>query len=168
MSKAILANMTNNKYWYNSFSDFCLGPPSGGIDNNSTNENSSESEEDYSQMARASNNYNILSFNRRFRAISTVKATDEEDFYEETGVGASNAERNDQDTYVHLALSNRHVPPILKDTIAEEGCGASPIVDRTDTNDNSYVILVPNAYSSLGVKPESTPQSLPRTQDHCD
>ena len=168
MSKAILANMTNNKYWYNSFSDFCLGPPSGRIDNNSSNENSSESEEDYSQMARASNNYNVLSFNRRFRAISTVKATDEEDFYEETGVGASNAERNDQDTYVHLALNNRHVPPILEDTIAEEGCGANPIVVRNDTNDNSYVTLVPNAYSSSAVNPESTPQSLPRTQDHCD
>lgn len=119
-------------------------------------------------MARASNNYNVLSFNRRFRAISTVKATDEEDFYEETGVGANNAERNDQDTYVHLALSNRHVPPILEDTIAEEGCGANPIVVRNDTNDNSYVTLVPNAYSSLASTPESTPQSLPRTQDHCD
>ncbi|XP_078338745.1 uncharacterized protein LOC111137534 [Crassostrea virginica] len=144
------------------------GPPSSRIDNNSTNENSSESEEDYSQMARASNNYNILSFNRRFRVISTVKATDEEDFYEETGVGASIAERNDQDTYVHLALNNRHVPPILEDTIAEEGCGANPIVVRNDTNDNSYVTLVPNAYSSSAVNPESTPQSLPRTQDHCD
>lgn len=98
-------------------------------------------------MARASNNYNVLSFNRRFRAISTVKATDEEDFYEETGVGASNGERNDQDTYVHLALNNRHVPPILKDTIAEEGCGARPNLERNDTNDNSYVTLVPNAYS---------------------
>ncbi|XP_078336599.1 uncharacterized protein LOC111099208 [Crassostrea virginica] len=66
---------------------------------NHTNEISSDPGEDISQMVRSLNNYNILSFNRRLRAISTVNAPNDEGFYDDMA-SVSSAEKNDQETYV--------------------------------------------------------------------
>ncbi|XP_052712431.1 uncharacterized protein LOC128186636 [Crassostrea angulata] len=113
---------------------------------------SEESGEDYSQMTRASNNYNVLSFNRKFNAISTVNATDEEDFYDDTSAGvtcsSNNGTNNGQDSYVTLALTNNHVLPIIRDNIKEVQ-NECQTVDNKETYESgdTYVTLIPNHVS---------------------
>lgn len=102
-------------------------------------------------MTRASNNYNVLSFNRRFNAISTVNATDEEDFYDDTiaGVTTNNGTHKGQDSYVTLALTNNHVLPIIRDNIKEVQ-NECQTVDNKETceSGDTYVTLIPNHISN--------------------
>lgn len=113
---------------------------------NQTEEGSEEPGEDYSKMTRASNNYNILSFNRRFNAISTVNATDEEDLYDDTGAGVTtnNNTHNGQDSYVTLALTNNLVLPSMKNAI-EEIQNDCQTLDNEETRESgdTYVTLIP-------------------------
>lgn len=119
---------------------------------NAIEEGSEEFGEDYSQMTRASNNYNVLSFNRKFNAISRVNATDEEDFYDDTSAGVTtnnvNGTNNGQDSYVTLALTNNHVLPIIRDDIKEVQ-NECQTVGNTDTceSGDTYVTLIPNHVS---------------------
>ncbi|XP_052717042.1 uncharacterized protein LOC128189460 [Crassostrea angulata] len=120
---------------------------------NVIDDGSEESGEDYSQMTRASNNYNVLSFNRKFNAISTVNATDEEDFYDDTSTGvtcsSNNGTNNGQDNYVTLALTNNHVLPIIRDNIKEVQ-NKCQTVGNTETceSGDTYVTLIPNHMSN--------------------
>lgn len=102
-------------------------------------------------MTRASNNYNVLSFNRRFNAISTVNATDEEDFYDDTiaGVTTNNGTHKGQDSYVTLALTNNHDLPIIRDNIKEVQ-NECQTVDNEETceSGDTYVTLIPNHISN--------------------
>lgn len=103
-------------------------------------------------MTRASNNYNVLSFNRKFNVISTVNATEEEDFYDDTSSGvtctSNNGTNNGQDSYVTLALTNNHVLPIIRDNIKEVQ-NECQTVDNKDTceSGDTYVTLIPNHVS---------------------
>nr|XP_034337438.1 uncharacterized protein LOC105341011 isoform X2 [Crassostrea gigas] len=119
---------------------------------NAIDEGSEESGEDYSQMTRASNNYNVLSFNRKFNVISSVNATEEEDFYDDTSSGvtctSNNGTNNGQDSYVTLALTNNHVLPIIRDDIKEVQ-NECQTVDNKETceSGDTYVTLIPNHVS---------------------
>lgn len=119
---------------------------------NVIDDGSEESGEDYSQMTRASNNYNVLSFNRKFNVISTVNATEEEDFYDDTSAGvtcsSNNGTNNGQDSYVTLALTNNHVLPIIRDNIKEVQ-NECQTVDNKETceSGDTYVTLIPNHVS---------------------
>ena len=94
-------------------------------------------------MVRSSNNYNILSFNRRFRAISTVNASNDEDFYDDmASVSIGDQERNNQDTYVKLAMHNNHTLPIIKDRGDMEVYNENRIETQNETSENkSYFTL---------------------------
>ena len=108
---------------------------------NDTIENSSETGEDFSQMVRSSNNYNILSFNRRFRAISTATASNGEEFYDDMA-SVSIAERNNQDTYVKLSMHKNHTLPIFKDRGDMEVYNENRIETQNETSENkSYFTL---------------------------
>lgn len=129
-----------------------LGLSSDHNNQNAIEEGSEESGEDYSQMTRASNNYNVLSFNRKFNAISRVNATEEEDFYDDTSAGVTcttnNGTNNGQDSYVTLALTNNHVLPIITDNIKEVQ-NECQTVDNKETceSGDTYVTLIPNHVS---------------------
>nr|XP_022338615.1 uncharacterized protein LOC111134100 isoform X2 [Crassostrea virginica] len=108
---------------------------------NDTIENSSEIAEDFSQMVRSSTNYNILSFNRRFRAISTVNAPIDEDFYDDMA-SVSTAERNIHETYVKLATHKNHTLPMIKDRGDMEVYNENRIETQNETSENkSYFTL---------------------------
>ena len=102
---------------------------------NDTIENLSETGEDFSQLVRSSTNYNILSFNRRFRAISTANASNDEDFYDDMA-SVSIAERNNQDTYVKLSMHKNHTLPIFKDREDMEVYNENRIETQNETSEN--------------------------------
>ena len=91
-------------------------------------------------MVRSSNNYNILSFNRRLRAISTVNAPNDEDFYD-VMASVSAAEKNDQETYVTLATDKNHTLPIIKDGGYIHNENRTETQNETSENDKRYFTL---------------------------
>ncbi|XP_056000551.1 uncharacterized protein LOC125679446 [Ostrea edulis] len=126
------------------------------VSNNSATHNSDEPQEDYSQMTRASNSYNVLSFDRR-NAISTFNATEEEDIYDEGGAVLVN--RNDyfQDRYVTFALQwNQRMIAVE----FEKSAYSSATKTADDKDDDSYVTLAVNDNEATGDNSNGTSNSL--------
>ncbi|XP_078336605.1 uncharacterized protein LOC144617536 isoform X2 [Crassostrea virginica] len=114
---------------------------------NDTIENSSEIAEDFSQMVRSSTNYNILSFNRRFRAISTVNAPIDEDFYDDMA-SVSTAERNNQETYVKLAMHKNQSLFIIKDGGDMDVYNENRIETQNETSDTEKYFTLESEFQA--------------------
>ncbi|XP_056018118.1 uncharacterized protein LOC125672761 [Ostrea edulis] len=126
------------------------------VSNNSATHNSDEPQEDYSQMTRASNSYNVLSFNRR-NAISTFNATEEEDVYDEGGAVVVNRNDDFQDSYVTLALQRNQRMIAVE---FEKSAYSSATKTADDKDDDSYVTLAVNDNEATGDNSNGTSNSL--------
>ena len=114
---------------------------------NNTIENSSEIAEDFSKMVRSSTNYNILSFNRRFRAISTINAPIDEDFYDDMA-SVITAERNIHETYVKLATHKNHTLSIIKDRGDMEVYNENRIETQNETSDTEKYFTLESEFQA--------------------
>jgi hypothetical protein len=94
-------------------------------------------------MTRASNSYNVLSFNRRRNAISTLNTTDEEDVYNEGGAAVANGHQDYQDSYVTLALQRNQMTTAIK---FEKNAYSY----ATKTIDEKYVTLAASQSEATG------------------
>ncbi|XP_062587748.1 uncharacterized protein LOC134249404 [Saccostrea cucullata] len=122
------------------------------VENDDATRESEMDQEDYSQMTRASSNYNMLSFNR-FNVVSRVNVTEEEEIYDQGGAVIPSQTEDSQDSYVSLALRQNHVTPSsngIKEVICdveEEG-----VSDKTYGSRDSYITLALNPSTSPKTK----------------
>jgi hypothetical protein len=83
-------------------------------------------------MTQASNSYNVLSFNRRRNAISTLNNMDEEDVYDEGGAAVANGHQDYQDSYVTLALQRNQMTPVIKYQKNAYSCATKTIDEKSE------------------------------------
>ncbi|XP_056018402.1 uncharacterized protein LOC130046566 isoform X1 [Ostrea edulis] len=126
------------------------------VSNNSAIHNSDEPQEDYSQMTRSSNSYNVLSFDRH-NAISTFNATEEEDIYDEGGAVVVNRNDDFQDSYVTLALQRNQRMIAVE---FEKSSNTYAMKAADDKDGDSYVTLAVNENEATGHNSNGTSNSL--------
>ncbi|XP_062600951.1 uncharacterized protein LOC134262576 [Saccostrea cucullata] len=107
-------------------------------------------------MKRASNNYNILSFNR-FNAVSRVNVTEEEEIYDQGGAVIPSQAKDSQDSYVSLALRQNHVIP-SSNGIKEVICD----VEEEGVSDKTYAPR--DSYITLALNPSASPKTTGNTK----
>ncbi|XP_061196320.1 uncharacterized protein LOC133204583, partial [Saccostrea echinata] len=119
------------------------------VGNDNSSRESEEPQEDYSQMTRASNNYNILSFNKRFNVVSRINDTEEGEIYDQGCVAISSQTEESEDSYVSLALRQNKVlfsANAIKEVI--DGKQENAIADNTRGLRDSYITLALNPNNS--------------------
>jgi hypothetical protein len=117
------------------------------VSNNPTIHNSDEPQEDYSEITRGSNSYNVLSFNGRHNAISTLNTMDEEDVYDEGGAVIANRNHDYQDSYVTLPLQRNQMKPAAR---FEKNIYSTATKVDDEKYGDSYVILAVTQNEAAG------------------